>query len=284
VVHATVSARSPAGTVAQTRCRLDGSAPAGFGALPAACAFAGAGADIAGDGRHVLFTASVTDAGQTEIPGATQVAIDRTPPHLACARTAPAFVEGSTGATVTATVRDATSGPLSQIVSAPAAVATPGRKQVRLTGRDQAGNAAGIRCAYRVLGRINASVFFNFIPGPGFSTVDSLLGADIPVAATVRMRCRGTGCPSGRTLRVHAPSACPVRKDCPEPRKPATGSLDLQPLFRGHQLGVGSVVTVAMTQRDTIGKVWVFTTRSGLKPKVLISCLAPGSTVPGRGC
>lgn len=272
------------GRVAQTRCRLDGGAPAAFAALPAACPFAGAGADIAGDGRHLLFAASVNDAGQAEVPGATQVAIDRTAPQLACARTAPAFVEGSTGATITATVRDATSGPLSQTVSVPAAVATPGRKQVRLTGFDQAGNSASIRCAYRVLGRINASMFFNFIPGRGFSTVDSLLGADIPVAATVRMRCRGTGCPSGRTLRVHAHSACPVRKDCPEPRKPTTGSLDLKPLFRGHQLGVGSVVTVAMTQRDTIGKVWVFTTRSGVKPKVVISCLAPGSLVPGRGC
>ena len=283
-VHASVSAHSVAGTVAETRCRLDGSAPAAFGALPAGCSFAGAGADIAGDGRHELFAASITDGGQAELPGTTQIAIDRTPPRLACARTAPAFVEGSTGATVTATVRDATSGPLSQTVSAPAAVATPGRKQVRLTGFDQAGNSSAIRCAYRVLGRINASVFFNFIPHGSISTVDALHGSDIPVTATVHMLCHGAGCPTGRTLRVHAHSACPVRKDCPEPRKPATGSLDLKPLFLGHQLGPGTVVTVAMTQRDTIGKVWVFTTRNARKPKALITCLAPGSLVPGRGC
>ena len=169
-------------------------------------------------------------------------------------------------------------------MSVPAAVATPGRKQVRLTGFDQAGNSASIRCAYRVLGRINASMFFNFIPGRGFSTVDSLLGADIPVAATVRMRCRGTGCPSGRDAQSPRALGMPRAEGLPQPRKPTTGSLDLKPLFRGHQLGVGSVVTVAMTQRDTIGKVWVFTTRSGVKPKVVISCLAPGSLVPGRGC
>ena len=96
-VHATVSARSLAGAVAQTRCRLDGIAPVAFAALPAACPFAGAGADITGDGRHELFAASITDGGQAELPRATEIAIDRTPrgwrapgPHRPSSRAAPA--------------------------------------------------------------------------------------------------------------------------------------------------------------------------------------------------
>jgi hypothetical protein len=284
VVHASVSARSLVGNVAQTRCRLDGGAPAAFGALPGECPFAGAGADIAGDGRHVLFAASISDAGQAERPGATAVAIDRTPPHLACARTAPAFVEGSTGATVTATVQDATSGPLSQTVSAPAAVATPGRKRVRLIGFDQAGNSAGIRCAYRVLGRINSSLFWNFNAGRSFTTVDTLSGGDVPVAATVRMLCRGTGCPAAsRTLKVSTGPACKGHR-CANRHKPGTGTVNFAPLFRGRRLGLATVVTVTMGERNAIGKTWAFTIRSGRDPRVAISCLAPGSTVPGRGC
>jgi hypothetical protein len=283
-VHASVSARSLVGTVAETRCRLDGAAPSAFGALPSACPFAGAGADIAADGRHVLFAASITDAGQAELPGATAVAIDRTPPRLACARTAPTFVQGSTGATVTATVRDATSGPLSQTVAGPAAVATPGQKQARLTGIDQAGNSASIRCGYRVLGRIGSSMSWNFNPGPSFTTVESLTGDDVPVAATVRMRCRGTGCPSARTLEVSVRRACTRRRTCAKPRASATSTVNVAPLFRGRRLGVATVVTVTMSERDEIGKAWAFTMRSGRKPKVVISCLAPGSTVPGRGC
>lgn len=285
-VHATVSARSLAGAVAQTRCRLDGIAPVAFAALPAACPFAGAGADITGDGRHELFAASITDGGQAELPRATEIAIDRTPPRLACARTAPAFVEGSTGATVTATVRDVTSGALSQTVSAPASVATPGRKLVRLTGSDQAGNSATIRCAYRVLGRINSSMFFDFTPAASFSTVASLSSTNVPAAATVRMLCHGTGCPAAaRTIKVSTGRPCHGRR-CAKRFAPGTGpgTFDLVPLFRGRQLGVATVVTVTMTERNTIGKTWAFTMRRDRHPKVVISCLAPGSTVPGRGC
>jgi len=284
VVHAAVSARSLVGTVFQTRCRLDGGAPGGFGALPVGCRFAGGGADIAGDRRHVLFAASITDAGQAEVPGATPVAIDRTPPRLTCARSAPAIVEGSTGTTISATVRDVTSGPLSQTVSAPASVATPGRKLIRLTGFDQAGNSAGIRCPYRVLGRINSSMFFSFTPERSFTSVDTLSSGDVPVAATVRMVCRGTGCPAAsRLFKVSTGRSC-TRHRCAKRHKPGTGTVDLAPLFRGRRLGVGTVLTVRMSQRNTIGKTWIFTMRSGRNPKLTISCLAPGSTVPGRGC
>lgn len=284
VVHASVSARSLVGTVAQTRCRLDGGAPAGFGALPGKCPFAGAGADIAGDGRHTLFAASITDAGQAEVPNATAVAIDRTAPRLACARRVPAFVQGSTGAAVTATVRDATSGPLSQTVSAPAAVATPGQKQVRLTGFDLAGNSASIRCSYRVLGQITSTMAWSFTAGRTFTTVDSLVGNDVPAAATVRVLCRGTGCPEvSRTVKVSTRRLCHAGR-CARRRAAGTGTVDVAPLLRGRHLSPAAVLTVTMTQPNTIGKGFVFTMRSGRTPKIVIGCLAPGSIVPGRGC
>ncbi len=283
-VHAAVSARSLVGAVAQTRCALDGTAPATFAALPIGCPFAGAGAVVTGDGRHVLYAASITDAGQAEVPGVTSIAIDTTPPRLACARNAPAFVQGSRGASVTATVLDATSGALSQTVSVPAAVATPGEKRARLTGSDQAGNQASIVCGYRVLGHINPSMFWLFSAGRSFTTVDSLVAADVPVAAQIRVLCRGVDCPGARTLRVSVAHACRGSRCTHRRTRPGTGSVNVAPVLRGHRLRPGAVLTVAMTERNAIGKAFVFSVRSGRDPKVAIGCLAPGSVVPGRGC
>lgn len=47
---------------------------------------------------------------------------------------------------------------------------------------------------------------------------------------------------------------------------------------------VARLLVVNMSQGNMIGKTWAFTMRSGRDPKVVISCLAPGSSVPGRGC
>jgi hypothetical protein len=135
-----------------------------------------------------------------------------------------------------------------------------------------------------VLGRINASLFWNFTAGRSFTTVDSLSGADVPAAATVRMLCRGTGCPAAsRTLKVSTGRACKGPR-CARRHQPGTGTVNIAPLFHGRRLGVATVLTVTMTERNAIGKTWGFTIRSGRKPKVVISCLAPGSMVPGRGC
>jgi hypothetical protein len=233
----------------------------------------------------VLYAASVTDAGQKEVPSATAIDIDATPPRLACPRRAPAFVQGSTGASVTATVTDATSGPVSRTVSVPASVATAGIKRAALTGSDEAGNTAAIRCPYRVLGHISPSMFWSFTSGASFTTVNSLVGDDVPVGARVRLLCRGSGCPRvTRTLQVSVHPACRTGRCNARGRRPGTSTIDLTPLLRGRHLRPATVLTVAMTARNAIGKAFVFTIRSGRDPKVVIGCLAPGSVVPGRGC
>ncbi len=283
-VHASVTASSPGSTVTETRCKLDGAAMANFAALPAGCPFAAAGSAIAGDGRHVLYAASVNAAGQTERPSATSVPIDTTPPTLACSRTAPAFVRGTTGAFVRASVRDATSGPSSQTVSVAAAVSAAGRKAARLTARDNAGNSATIRCAYRVLGQIHASMQWNFDTRLASTAVSSLVVNDVPVRATIRVLCRGAGCPAAaRTLRVPAGRPCRAAA-CHGRRRQGTATMNLTPLFQGRRLPAGTVVTVAMSEPNAIAKGFAFTMRLHRQPKVVIGCLAPGSRVPGRGC
>lgn len=283
-VHVAVSADSPGSTVTETRCMLDGAAVATFADLPARCPFAGAGSAITGDGRHVLHAASVNAAGQTERPSATSVPIDTTPPTLACSRTAPAFVRGTTGAFVRASVRDATSGPVSQTVSVAAAVSAAGRKAARLTARDNAGNSATITCGYRVLGQIHASMQWRFDTRAASTAVSSLVVNEVPVRGTIRVLCRGAGCPAAaRTLRVAPGRACRA-KGCHGRRRQGTAAVNLTPLFHGRRLPAGTVVTVTTSEPSEIGKGFVFTMRLHRQPKVVIGCLAPASHVPGRGC
>jgi len=121
-VHATVSATDLDGSVAETRCALDpASPPAGFDAFPAGCAYSGAGADVTSDGQHTIYAASKDAAGNKETPGSASFKIDETPPTVSCGAT-PTFALHGAGGSVSASVSDATSGPASSSVSAPADV------------------------------------------------------------------------------------------------------------------------------------------------------------------
>jgi hypothetical protein len=151
-VHATVSGADEAdgSGVTETRCALDPSTvPASFGDLPAGCAYSGTGADISSDGSHVLYTASKDDAGNAETPVSQSFKLDRTAPTVSCAA-APSFLLGQAGATVTATVTDATSGPVQSRFSADADTTSVGAKTAEMTAADVAGNQAGSGCAYAV--------------------------------------------------------------------------------------------------------------------------------------
>jgi hypothetical protein len=60
--------------------------------------------------------------------------------------------------------------------------------------------------------------------------------------------------------------------------------MDLTKLIQGWSLHAGTVLEVAITERDTIGTGFVFTMRHGRGPSELAGCLAPRSLVPNRGC
>jgi hypothetical protein len=58
----------------------------------------------------------------------------------------------------------------------------------------------------------------------------------------------------------------------------------LASLFRGRYLAVGARITVSIVRPGWVGKTFLFTVRSGRAPTFAITCLAPGSSRPGRGC
>lgn len=258
--------------VAQTRCALDpASAPPSFDSLPAACLFAGAGAAVGGDGRHKVYAASENAAGEKEAPVASAAfAIDATAPTVRCGA-APTFVTGGSDERVTATVADRTSGPSSSVVSAAARVGFTGRKLARLTGRDNAGNATSVSCRYRVLGRIDSLVGWNYdAPHAAYTVFTSLVASKVPSGSTIRVACNGGGCPFAvRAIHVAG--------------KRRSRTVDLIKPFHSRRLKVRARVQISVAAPNTFGETWILVIRGGRGPASQRACLSPGSFTKRSG-
>ncbi|HZV73274.1 MAG TPA: hypothetical protein VFF79_06130 [Conexibacter sp.] len=281
-VHATASATN----AVATSCALDPVAPPPvFDLLPPSCPYAGAGADIAGDGSHTAYAASVDAAGDKELPVSVSLKVDRTPPTVRCGGS-PSFRFGAGGG-LTATVADGTSGPAPALVSVPARTTRLGHHSVTLTGADNAGNAATVQCRYTVLPatlRPIPTMAWRFSPGHGYGTVRQLVVRRVPAGAAVAVTCRGTGCPFSALRGVRAIACHGTRCRRTKPRHAGAYAVDLTPLFAHRRLAVGARLTVSVTRPGTIGRVTLLTVRAGADASHRVACLAPGSSVPGKGC
>ncbi len=107
--------------------------------------------DLTVDTGGVSFTCTATSAG---FGGPTSASVtikrDATSPVVVCGA-APTFQLTQSNATVTATVSDALSGPLSSSVTVAVSTATSGQKAAPITGYDLAGNANQKQCPYNVV-------------------------------------------------------------------------------------------------------------------------------------
>jgi hypothetical protein len=284
-VHMIITASGLGTTVAQTRCVEDpAAAPASFDALPGSCPFTGSGANVTGNGVHRIYAASVNVSGNKESPVLSTLKIDSTPPALVCAG-APTFVLGSSGGLVTATVQDATSGPASSAASAPAQLSSPGIHSVALTGFDNAGNAASIKCSYKVLGHMNNLMNWGFVPGPKFATVADLVALDVPIGSRIKVVCsHALGCPFKSKSKTVSLGAKCKGKHCSHHPRPHTVNVDLTGMFGKHHVPVGSRLLIEISKQFEIGKVFILTIRPDQQPSSTVTCAAPGSTKPGVGC
>jgi hypothetical protein len=101
-----------------------------------------------------------------------------------------------------------------------------------------------------------------------------LLSVNGPVGASVRLRCRGRGCPFRRQNRtVQAPT------------RPATGATPATGLVRIRRfsrrvLRVGTTLKVYVTKPDAIGKYTWLKVKRGRPPARVDRCLEPGDPVP----
>jgi hypothetical protein len=113
---------------------------------------------VSGDDIHSISCTATDSAGNSGAgPGSNNTAtvkIDTTPPTVTC-DPPPTYFLNQTGATVSATVTDATSGPAVSPVIVSVSTAAVGSQSAPVTGTDVAGNSTTVSCSY--------SVIYNFI-------------------------------------------------------------------------------------------------------------------------
>jgi len=97
-----------------------------------------------------------------------------------------------------------------------------------------------------------------------------LLSVSAPLGATVKVRCRGRGCPFRRQIR-----AVRARARSAAAAQPVTGTVKIR-RFRRRLLRVGAIVKVLVTRPDAIGKYTRLRIREGKVPARTDRCLPPG--------
>jgi hypothetical protein len=254
--------------------------------IPDSCPYSGAGADLGASGQHTVYGASADGAGDKELPISASFKVDAVLPTVTCPA-APPFLIGSAGL-VTATVADDVSGPATPTVSSAAHTKHIGTQSVTVTGANNAGGTASVKCTYKVYALKfdpEPTLVWAIVPVQGptgsggrsaraqtYSTVKRLLVTRVPTGATVNLECRGRGCPVRSVI-------CSSRR-C---RRAGPGKLDLAPLLAHARLRPGAQVTVIVRRSRTIARVWILTIRRG-RPRYRATCQAPGSNVVGKGC
>jgi hypothetical protein len=131
-----------------------------------------------------------------------------------------------------------------------------------------------------------ATLVWTFHPFATYSEVVSMTGSDLPIGSRIILSCHGRGCKfRQRTVTVTRASRCRrTNKHCRPNQSELTRSVDLSAVFTGNRFPAGSVLTVRFVEAQFVGKAFVFRIRSNHQPSVAVTCLAPGSLVPGQGC
>lgn len=167
---------------------------------------------VTGEGIHTIGARAFDNANNVS-PAATQnVNIDVTAPAVTCQSPAPVFYLNQSGATVTASVADALSGPASATVSSTVPTDSVGQHTITLTGSDLAGNTASASCSYSVDYK-----FTGFFPpmGPGLNTAQA--GRAIPITFSLGgfegMNILAAGSPTSQ--QVSCSTGAPI--DSPQP-------------------------------------------------------------------
>jgi hypothetical protein len=161
---------------------------------------------------------------------------------------------------------------------------TTGRHTITAVYRGDANflaSPASTAQSVRVLARgtITSTMLWTFAFRPTYTKILAFSINAAPIGASVVVKCRGVGCPFAK--RSTPVKRCRTSKACKHERSTSIG---LESRFRGRRLAVGTGVTVQIVRPGWIGKYYRFTMLAGRGPRIKISCLAPGRTVPGHGC
>ena len=133
------------------------------------------------------------------------------------------------------------------------------------------------------IGIIEATMTWTFAASEHAVTIRQLTVDRAPVGASIIVICTGHGCPRARTIAVVAPRCRSTKKKkqkCGKP--PSTVNVALAGRFHKRHLARSARLTVRIVKPRYIGKVYLFSMRHPGAP--VVSCLAPGSTTPGKTC
>jgi hypothetical protein len=130
------------------------------------------------------------------------------------------------------------------------------------------------------LGTINSTMQWTFAYRPTYTQILAFSVNSAPDGATIVVKCHGAGCLFGKRSTPVTPCKPTPTHKCSQ----GSATINLEASFHRRRLGVGTAVNVEVLRPAWIGKYYLFTMLAGRAPKIQISCLAPGQTVPGRGC
>jgi streptogramin lyase len=116
---------------------------------------------------------------------------------------------------------------------------------------------------FPLIGATISSFFRSFT---SHTVVTKLVVMKPPSGTTIRVTCKGRGCPRKRTVKVQR----------------GKRQVKLTKFVRRAKLKPGARLEVRVTQPGTIGKVRRITVRSGKPPRIQDLCLRPGARKPGR--
>ena len=118
---------------------------------------------------------------------------------------------------------------------------------------------------------------------PTYTSFTSWLAYGVPTGSTFYFTCNGRGCPfANHTLAVANSTRCTAKgktKHCPGSR-----TVNLEPMFGGARLAVGTTITVSVLRCGWYGKHYAIKIRSRHAPSSVISTLPLGVTRPGLKC
>ena len=134
-------------------------------------------ASVTEDTAGVTFTCTATSGGGTT-SASTVVKRDALAPTVTCGA-APTFQLGQVGARVSATVADATSGPLAPLVYGNAATGAAGTFNASVLGVDRAGNRTTVSCPYVVASPSCNGLPATIVGTAGNNTINGTSGRDV---------------------------------------------------------------------------------------------------------
>jgi hypothetical protein len=131
---------------------------------------------------------------------------------------------------------------------------------------------------------VGAAVTWRFSWSPKYTTVRALIVHGLTADDVVRASCIGRGCSLARRSRSPYRGDC-HRDQCVTTHKTGHSTeVNIAGMFDGMRLKPGATISVIVSSPQLFGKSLAFHMRSGASPRIVTTCLSPGSFTVRSSC